>query len=540
MMISSEVSPQETTTSLIVHSPLKRRPGKLQQGLAVTAAGISIIAVFAVPFLVMRSVFFLATRAENFTFEEMVNDNEVVFWIFGPSTALLATIAIAPFNMYNAYKTVINIQLTKKAFKYPALLRMLSGIFLTFSGAVNGYNTNFTIDDIWPRDSLAKSVLKYPIVSIGVLFAGVSDARVFLDYLIKDLTKDWRYLKRGSRIAYDIAKKRLPFFHNYQKIPLPHKITRKDLLQQIRVNLDDLRTIILLALTDTEINQLKELHEDRSWMHDINSPDAQRYLQLFSKQFPMGRFFGSEIFGSTISGLWAYYGNKNTYEYTFKAVSSFLIYCGLRAENLFLLFTSSITSVMAYITGFFVSFFLIRDLFFRDIFKATTWAEFKQRLPKLLIPLIPALSFGLLNVILSVLNNSLSPLEKVIVSCSAIIGATVVTRYGIEGGIEQIRNRPNVRRELANITDELMIQFSSLGFEELQQINDKIAQIKNSLNEMAKRDNVEYLQIENKNDVIGLNSKDSITVTSSSHDSKHSEEDENYAVDENLHLTQNF
>lgn len=472
------------------HVPVNR-PGKLKKGLAVTAAGTSVIAVAAVPYLVLRSVFFLTTKKENFTFEEMIHTNETVFWIFGPMTALLATVAIAPFNMYNAYDTVVQIRPTSQGLRCSNFMRMISAFFLTFTGSVNGYNTYHALNDV-VQNPTVKQVLQYPLVTISVIFAGVSDARVFLVYLSRDIPTDWRYLSRGVKQLANLAKQNISLFRNSSRgRDRLMELTKKNLLNAIRNTLDDLRMKILLQLSDTDISRLKYLCEDRQWIAEQSSVEFQKYMTIAAVKFPLARFIGSEVFGSTISGLLAYYGNQNTYAYTALAVNSFLEYCFATNENSFLNFISGSISVISYFTGFFVSFFLIRDLFFRDIFKTTTKEDLKNRLPQLIIPLIPAFSFGLLNVILTALNENLSPVDKVLVALAAIMGATVVTRYGIEGGIEQIRGRPNVRRELAGITDTLMERFVSLPYEELVEVNKRFNQITTALNNNDAEQNYE-------------------------------------------------
>jgi hypothetical protein len=467
--------------------------GTLKKSFAIAATATSVIAVMPVPYLVLRSVFYLVTRNSQFTFKEMIITNRVVFWVFGPASAILATVAIAPFNMVNAYNTVINIQFTREGMHGRTFLKMLSGFFLTFTGAVNAYNINYALNDILQNHNTTKKILSIPCVSVGFLFAGISDARVFLIYSVKEIPQDYRYVKRGLKTSANQIMT-CSFFKTQPVIHTTEKLTRRELLDQLRSKLDDLRIIILLSLTDIEINQFKHLPDASQWVNDRNSAEFKQYIQIFNKRFPWGRFLGSEVLGSTLSGLFGYYGNKNTYEYTYKALSDFLVYCGLSSENYFLLFSGYASAIISYITGFLVSFFLIRDLFFRDLFKITSLDEFKQRLPKLLISLIPALSFGLLNVILTALNDSLSPINKIIVSCAAVIGATVVTRYGIEGGIDQLRNSPNIRRELANITDKLMNSFIFLNYEELREINTQFSKIINPLQ------NITYIKENIKDD----------------------------------------
>jgi hypothetical protein len=464
-------------SDLLVAVEASPHPGSLRKTVAMIATGTSVIAVMPVPYLVMRSVFYLATRQTDFTFQEMMDHGKVVFWIFGPTTALLATIAIAPFNMVNAYNTVINIKLTSEAMRCASLLQMISGIFLTFTGAVNAYNVNYAINDILRHHQTTKMALRYPCVSIGLLFAGISDARVFLLYVAKDTATDYRYLTRGTRHCYRKLQHHATFFASSNINSLVATKSRQIILNEIAEKLDDLKMILLLGLNDSEITQLKQLYENQQWITDFHSTQYESFTALLQRGFPLWRFLGSEVIGSLISGLMAYYGNQNTYEYTYKAVSELLSYCCLQSTNWLLRFVGGSIGAISFFTGFCISFFLIRDLFFRDVFKATTGPELLARIPLLLISLIPAFSFGLLNVILTVLNENLSPLNKTLVSCAAILGATVVTRFGIEGGISQLQGSPNIRRELADITNKLMKQFYLLPTEELDEINTHLTEI---------------------------------------------------------------
>lgn len=441
----------------------------LKKSLSIAATGTSVIAVLPVPYLVLRSVFFLAMKKTEFTFQEMITTDNAIFWIFGPATALMATIAISPFNMYNAYNTVINIQINKDSLSKSKIAKFVAGFFLTFTGAVNGYNIQYALHDIFKQAPLAATVLQYPFVSIGVVFAGISDARVFLEYALKEIPRDYRYLKRSGKKALETFRNKFNFF-NYDSIDNP--LTKDEILSKIRYHLDDLVQIIMFLLPPDEVNALKPA---------LDSDDSQSLLSQASRPFPLWRFIGSEVIGSICSGALAYFGNQNTYEYTYLGMTNFLSYLFSNSENLFFRIIASSTSAIAFFAGFSISFFLIRDLFFRDIFKMTSLDELKERLPKLLIPLIPAFSFGLLNIILTVLNENLSPLNKVLVSCAAIVGATVVTRYGIEGGLAQIQGQINTRRELARFTDSLMEKFSLLEKNELEDILAQFEQLKKPL-----------------------------------------------------------
>lgn len=370
--------------------------------------------------------------------------------------------------MYNAYSAVQEVYINQKALFF---LYLLPKIFLIFTGAVNGYIMNLAICDIFHQPSEKRLALQYFIVSTTVLFSGINDARVLLQYIARDMMRDLRYLKRGLNAL--ICKKYGP----YQL--MGEGVTRNDMLRQLKNDFDDLNIILTLILSDTEIEGYKHLILKQDWIERTRSTEFNFYLRIMSKPFPMCRFIGSDVGGSVISVILAYFGNHNTYEYTRKALSSLISYWfAVSNKNLFSNIISNLAAVIASVTGSMVSFFLIRDLFFRDVFKVVSRADLKKRFPLLLLSFVPALSFGLLNIIVTVMNKSLSSFEKIIVSCSGVISATVVTRYGIEGGIEQLRNKPRFRQELLKINYKISDFFDSLPEYQLKQMSDRINVIK--------------------------------------------------------------
>jgi hypothetical protein len=415
--------------------------------LALSGSCISIVAVLPVPYLVARSVYYLLTKEERFTFAEMIRTNKLEFWLLGPATAGLATIAIAPFNAYNTYKTIANCELDQRCLSLGRLISGLGGLLFLSSGMVNGYNMNYLCNDVIPYDSLAKRIAQYSLVSIGILFAGISEGRATLSYLQQDVPYRLRYVKRGINCSVS----GIGLFRMSNQQP-----ARKQLLAKLQAKLDDVKTICLLGLTDTELMQYAHLIDELKQVDTLARPALIELLAMSKKPFPSIRFACSEIIGTGLAGGLAYLGNQNVLNYAHEALVEFEHFCGLADDNILLQIINFVLPKLGYTVGFMLSLFLIQDLFFRDVLKATTGKEFLQRFFKLIIPLFPAFSFGLLNVILTALNTHLSPMEKTLVSLAAIIGATVVSRYGIEGGIEEVLGRGNPRRELANLTTSVM------------------------------------------------------------------------------------
>ena len=71
---------------------------------------------------------------------------------------------MAPFNMYNAYKIIADLKITRPGINFHYLLKILSGIILGTIGLISGYNANVFINDIWPQQSTAKKLIQYPLI----------------------------------------------------------------------------------------------------------------------------------------------------------------------------------------------------------------------------------------------------------------------------------------------------------------------------------------------------------------------------------------
>lgn len=440
--------------------------------LAAIGALFSVIAVLPVPYLVFRSIYYLITDETKFSFNEMMGSDNPVFWTFAPLIALLATIAIAPFNLYNTHKTIQAAQFEEGGFSYSILAQIAFGFLFLTSGSVNGYNMNYAFDDMFGEEKhVPRLITQISFVTIATVFAGIGDARVVLHYAKQDVPKDFHYLRRGLK---SVLGKCGLFGDNHRVRP---EQTRKQLLQGIRYKLDDVSNVCLMALTEADIKQHEELLKEQSWTQDMHSAEFQHFLTLMQKEFPYARYVFSDVLGTIAAAILAYFGNQNVFAYAKLAIVGFLEFCGATSGSSTVRIVGEIFSSVGYGVGFLVGLFLIRDLFMRDIAKATTFVEFKQRLPKTLLPLIPALSFGLLNIIMTALNTELSSSNKVIVSCAAIIGATVVSRYGIEGGTEELMGRHNIRRDLAGIIPKIMQYATTLDNDELKQFYDKLMQV---------------------------------------------------------------
>lgn len=430
----------------------------LKKMLAVSGSGVAVVAVLPVPYLVARSAYYLVTKQEHFTFAEMITTNKIEFWLLGPTTAGLATIAIAPFNAYNTYKTIDGCELNRRCLSLDMLIARLGGLLFLSSGIVNGYNMNYLCNDIMPGNSLAKRIVQYNLVSIGTFFAGVSEGRAVLSYLQQDVPYRWRYIKRSGKSGISC----LGLFRQGTQ-----PLSRQQLLTKLQAKLDDIKTISLLGLTDTEIKQHAHLINKLQQRGNLDQAALSELFAICNKPFPKVRFLSSEIAGTTLAGGLAYLGNQNTLNYAYEALVEFERFCGVNDSNFLLQTINFLLPKVGYATGFMLSLFLIQDLFFRDILKATTGQELLQHFLKWSILLLPAFSFGLLNIILTVLNVTLSPLEKILVSLAAIIGATVVSRYGIEGGLKEILGYGNTRRELAHLTITVMQKLRRLDDEQL-------------------------------------------------------------------------
>lgn len=449
--------------------PLTLRPHLselVKSMIAAGGAGIAVIAVLPVPYLVARSVFYLTTAQDQFNFIDMLNSKQVSFWLLGPTAALLSTCAIAPFNFYNTYKTLQNWEFNRQCFSLKRLLTLFGGVLFLTSGAVNGYNMNALCLDMMPSDNLAKRITQYYLVTLGTLLAGISEGRAVLSYLQSDLPYRLRYVKRGAIKTQQLLTARCGFF---QTRPSNVSVTRATFLAKLQTQLDDIKTISLLDLTHTEARKQAQLAKALNQMITLDINLLSQFFGIANRPFPMGRFLASEVGGTLAGGILVYFGNQNTLYYAQKAFAEFEQFCGLAHPAL--AYINYGLAILAYTVGVSLGLFLIHDLFMRDLLKRPSLNELRERSLKGLWPLIPAFSFGLLNIIMTLLNASLNPAEKILVSLSAMIGATAVSRYGIEGGIEEFLGRSNPRRELANATTHVMEQLKALDESQLEEVD---------------------------------------------------------------------
>lgn len=438
----------------------------IKSGRFITAiffAGTSIIAVMAVPYLTMRSVYYITTRDASASFHEIMRSNNLLFWLFGPTVSILATIAIAPFNMYNAY-TLINdmdSQKLKQLATPKGLLKTLLQFWMLLSGIVNGYNTSLAFRDVIGQHTPLENFAHHVAVFIAVIFAGIGDSKTLSHYIYTETTRDLRRLGRGiNRVTSFIPESRYSLFSCLSD----RARLRNKKLQKIKFALDDLHEICQLGLSYEQLEQFSHVVQRGISVED--NATIQQYFQLLQQGFPKARFVGSEIVGSLFSLLWAYFGNRNSLEYAYVGAESFLNYCGV-TNNLVILLLCSFSAFSAFMVGSFLSFFLIRDLFFRELFKSKQFAGIGSIFERVVLPTIPALCMGLVNVILTIMNPQLNPIEMIITATAAVVGATVVSRYGIDNGVRELRGKKDLRRILANVGPALMENIQRMDDEKL-------------------------------------------------------------------------
>ena len=442
--------------------------------IAVVGSGLSAIAVMVVPYLVARSIYYLETGEQDFTFEDMVHSRSPVFWMSAPLASILAVMAVLPFNVYNMYKLIHGTLHSRPTINITNISKfMLSTLFVS-SGTVNGYNTNYAINDVLgPRQNFVRSLFQFGCVGVATAVAGIGDARVVSAGLSQQVPTDYRYIRRG------VAKisQRLGIFNN-QNTRLDNSLNRKQLLKSIREQLDDLNQIISLGLSADELDQNSLLVTDQTWIDNINSRQFDQFLELLNKDFPVTRFIVSNVVETILSLFLAYFGNMNTIHYAYLAFSEFFEAIGFPENTIRFELLAGGFATLGYSVGFSLSFFLIRSLFFQDIAKNNALIQPIGSYAKTFLPLIPAFSFGLLNVILTATNDDLSPYTKLFVSCSAIIGATVVLRYGIQGGVTEFMGKQNIRTEFTGIVEKFMEHCLKLDNQALTEIHEKLAILK--------------------------------------------------------------
>jgi hypothetical protein len=468
---------------------------KLNRFAAIIFSGVSVIAVLPVPYLTLRSISLIVTKKFDLTFSQIMHSDNVCFWIFGPLTSILATLAIAPFNMYNTYKIVraIDCSKLKKACTVTNGLKTALRLGLMVSGSVNGYNMSVGFHDIFTQESIGAVIAHHSVVTIGVLVAGASEARVVTSFFFKEIPRDLRYMRRGLRKAgkaITVEPSALPLLQSSRS-------KRKMILRKLQESSDDLGFICQLGLTAEQVKSFGKIFEQG--LEVSERAKVLKYFELLKNDFPVGRFIGSEVVGSILSGVWAYFGNLNVLELAYNGLEGFLEYCGLSAGLLMRLICKT-GSYVAYGSSALLSFFLIRDLFFRELFKRESISGVSAFIKRILLPSIPALSYGLLNVILTFLNKSLGPAEIVMVASAAVVGATVVSRYGIDNGVREMTGITDLRRTLANLAPLSMEQFREMDNEQLFAIYDGIKGMLNEIHVMAR----EHIAQEPEDEAIGL------------------------------------
>lgn len=434
-------------------------------GLKVVAAlgsVLPIIAALPVPYLVFKSVYFLTINQKNTPFHEMINNQNVGFWALGPIISFLALLAVAPFNVYNFYRSIKSIKNTEFSLRNihckSTVLFLVRILALSF-GFVNGYNLALAYNDVaTDHSSIGSQILRGILVGIATLLAGI-DSRVAIAGFKEEVPRDFRFLKYG-------------FYHLRNRVQLnAHSRlldnTRSNMLQELRKKCDNYRIIALLGLDDQEITMARDLIMNTDWIGDNSLPEFQRFLALMNKPFPIWRYLASEVIGASIALVFALINSINTWTYTQNAVTGFMGYLGTTKENTAIHVAAVFFSLISTSIGLGMSFFMIRDLFFRDITKPLTTKELLPRTLKTFALLIPALSFSLLNVALTFMNKELSPSTKVIVSIFSVLSATVVLRYAIEGGLQEWKGHCNLRRELAKIPEKIMMHAKTLPYTEL-------------------------------------------------------------------------
>lgn len=422
---SDETLPLVDVTLEVSGESTESRGGRSVKVLATIGSALSVAAVLPVPYLVFKSVYILDGGDAEDSFHEILDNADAMFWLFGPLASLLGTLAVAPFNIYNTYRTVRDFELGSG---YSVSVKDMPYYFvraLAFSfGLVNGYNMALAYNDVIQPASIFARITRAMIVANATLFAGL-DSRVIFDKFRQETPQDWRYFKRA------VAKIRSYFSFN---IPAMTAIEQ----------CDDHRQIILYALTD------RELHQHRSVLDSENSSELAVGNIVANHPFPTARFLLGDIVGGVAAFGLSAFNSLNTWSYTHKSIGGFLSYTGLSSDNVGAKVITNTATVSSTLVSIFMSFFLIRDLFFRDIAKNVECHDIGKQSAVKLLTLVPALCFALLNVALTMGNDELSPTVKLLVSIAAILGSTTVLRYGIEGGVEEWRGRKNLRREMAD------------------------------------------------------------------------------------------
>ena len=431
--------------------------------VAALGSVLPIVAALPVPYLVFKSVYFLTTDQQNTPFHEMINDKNGAFWALGPAISFLALLAVAPFNVYNFYRSIKSIKNTEFSLRNihckSTVLFLVRILALSF-GFVNGYNLALAYNDVaTEHSSIGSQILRGILVGIATLLAGI-DSRVAISGFKEEVPRDFRFLKYG----FYRLKNRVQLSTGHTRLL---ENARSEMLYDLRKQCDKYRMIALFELDEFVIERSRNLIMNNDWIEDSASSEFQAYLSLMDRAFPVRRYFASEVIGSLIALTFALINSVNTWSYTQNAVTGFMGYLGSKKENTGIQAAAIFFSIISTSVGLSMSFFMIRDLFFRDIMKPMTCHKLLPRTLKNFALLIPALSFALLNVALTFMNKDLSTTTKTIVSIFSVLSAAVVLRYAIEGGLQEWRGHCNLRRELAKIPEKIMTHAKILPDSEL-------------------------------------------------------------------------
>lgn len=442
----------------------RNKPSALKKAVAVTSAAVSIVATLPVPYLVSRSVYYLVTGESEFPFSMMLTSNSVAFWVFGPAATIISFVAIAPFNSYNAYKVVTGISVAGTCDALLKMSKFVLGTLLGSSGTVTAYIINDGYIDIVSSTEKTSNIIRYIMVGVGLFYAGSGDARICLDNFSKQLPRDYRYVRRGTEKFSQLVLGRPSFFN--AKCRLGDR--RSQLLAKLNEAIDDIKTKVNFSLKTEDLEFFAELLEDSAWTDTNFMGSMQDYFSINKKKFPTARFMGSEIVGSIFSGLLSFYATRNTFDYCKLAVMGFLNFIGFGENSYLSLVLANALPYTAYFSVFTVSFYLTRIVFFREVLKPTSFSAVKKNLPHVILTLFPSLSVGLLNVILTVLNDALTPTNKLLVAISSVILTTVSSRYGIEGGITELLGKVDERDALFVLGDLVEKKLEYFSTEQLE------------------------------------------------------------------------
>lgn len=420
----------------------------------------SIVAALPVPYLVFKSLYLLTHHNQNISYHEMIKTNNILFWIFGPLASIIATLAVAPFNMYNTYKTVTSFKntnfsaqsLTFSQIPY-AVVRILA---LSF-GIVNGYNMFIAYNDVVCSRVLISIIIRVFVVTIAIIFAGL-DSRVAINKFAQEAPQDWRYFKRLLNYVTDTK-------HTGNNFS-PISTTTYNSIQEFKLvnnnvfskeECDDQRQIIIYGKPYVELITHHSLIDNTDWIRYTNSQTFQNYLLFINDDFPIWRYFAGDVFGSILSLILGIFNSFNAWNYAQIATINFLTSIGINKHNVMLQIIAKSTALITSIISILMSFYLIRDLFFRNIFKKSNHKYNYKNIMMKVFTLIPALCFALLNVAMTIMNDSIDSTTKLFVSISAVLGSTTVLRYSIEGALEEWRGgEKDLRKQFAKIPERLI------------------------------------------------------------------------------------